>query len=402
MLLTAATGLGSVLNTGTGAATIKAVSAELGRTQSTAGVESAVRASIAIAIVGGGVLGLLMFSVFWFFGSALLGQMDSTELLPQTGIAAAILIWIEQLDNVFSSAMKGAEQFGSAARIEMLSKTVQVISAAFAVWVSPNLSTLYLALVVVATVRLIAKISVMQRIFGHLDLRPSFSGAKNILSFAKWGWLQGVGVVLFGVADRMLVGSLLGAASLTYYSIASQLAMQIHAVAAAGLSVIFPKVSRALEENDDFSLWRVTKLTMAGNLLLSTVLAIVLLVFGPQILSIWIGKEAAGPTSIVMPWLVGAYWLLALNVVPYYILLGFGRVRFVGITVLAAGVVGIGGMYFAISDIGLIGAPVGRGVYALLTLVLIVPLVRYFRQNSNDDLRKDRSIGSSREGESLL
>ena len=87
---------------------------------------------------------------------------------------------------------------------------------------------------------------------------------------------------------------------------------------------------------------------------------------------------------------------------PYYILLGFGRVRFVGITVLAAGVVGIGGMYFAISDIGLIGAPVGRGVYALLTLVLIVPLVRYFRQNSNDDLRKDRSIGSSREGESLL
>ncbi|MFT4581667.1 MAG: O-antigen/teichoic acid export membrane protein [Gammaproteobacteria bacterium] len=399
MLLAATTGFGSVLNTGTGAATIKAVSSELGRTQNTAGVESAVRASVAIAIVGGGVLGLLVFSMYWFFGSALLGQMDSTALLRQTGIAAAILIWIEQLDNVLSSAMKGAEQFGEAARIEMLSKTVQVILAACVVWVSQDLSTLYLALVVVATVRLFAKISVVRRIFGEIKLRPSFSGAKNILGFAKWGWLQGVGVVLFGVADRMLVGSLLGAESLTYYSIASQLAMQIHAVAAAGLSVIFPKVSRELEENDAFSLWRVTKLTMAGNLLFSTVLAIVLLVFGPQILILWIGVQAAGPTSVVLPWLVAAYWLLALNVVPYYILLGYGRVRFVGITVLAAGGAGIGAMYITISNIGLIGAPAGRGIYAVLTLALIVPLIRYIRNDGN--LVENQGLLSSRKGESL-
>ena len=48
------------------------------------------------------------------------------------------------------------------------------------------------------------------------------------------------------MASRMLVGSLLGASSLTYYSIAAQLAMQVHAASAAGLSVIFPKISRKL------------------------------------------------------------------------------------------------------------------------------------------------------------
>jgi O-antigen/teichoic acid export membrane protein len=229
-----------------------------------------------------------------------------------------------------------------------------------------------------------AKTVIARRMLGLVDLRPSLAGAAEILHFAKWGWLQGVGGVLFGVADRMLVGSLLGAASLAYYSIASQLAMQVHAASAAGLSVIFPKVSRKLESSDGFSLLRVTKLALAGNLLLSSFLALVLILFGPQILRFWIGADSAGPTSQILLWLVAAYWVLALNVVPYYILLGMGRIRFVGLTVLAAGIVAVVAMYVAIIGVGLPGTPTGRVVYALLSLVLVFPLARHFLQERNN------------------
>ncbi|MGH8224297.1 MAG: lipopolysaccharide biosynthesis protein, partial [Woeseiaceae bacterium] len=238
---------------------------------------------------------------------------------------------------------------------------------------------------VVAVLRLLAKIAIAKRLLRLTDMRPSLAGAADILHFAKWGWLQGIGGVLFGVADRMLVGSLLGAASLAYYSIASQLAMQVHAASAAGLSVIFPKVSRKLEGSNHFSLWRVTKLTMVGNLLVSSFLAMALILFGPQILRLWIGTASGSPTAQVLPWLIVAYWLLALNVVPYYILLGMGRIRFVGLTVLASGIAGVVAMYLTVSGIGLAGSPAGRGVYALLSLALVFPLARHFVYERNNN-----------------
>jgi len=377
MLLTATTAFGGVLNTGTGAATIKAVSAAIGRNGDLNGTQSVVRASLAIAILGGGALGVIVFAIFTLFGTSLLGQMNLLEFVRQTGLAAALLIWLEQLDNVFGSTLKGAEYFGIAARVEIISKSAQVAVSALVLWVWPSLSALYLSLIIVAVLRLCAKFIIVRMKFGYTQLMPSFEGVSEILNFAKWGWLQGVGSVLFGVADRMLVGSLLGATNLTYYSIASQLAMQIHAASAAGLSVIFPKISRKLEGKESFSLGRVMKFTMAGNLVLSTFLAGILLIFGPQILILWIGPDAAASTATILPWLSVAYWVLALNVVPYYVLLGLGRVRFVGLTVLASGVLSVVAMYLSIVSFGLLGAPLGRGVYALFTLVLVLPLWRY-------------------------
>ncbi|TPG47843.1 hypothetical protein EAH75_13660 [Rhodanobacter glycinis] len=397
MLLTATVGFGGVLNAGTGAATIKAVSAGIGRSDG-CDIEHAVKISLAIASLGGGALALLVLAVFWLAGPVLLSRMGDPALIRLTGVAAAALIWLEQVDNVFSSSIKGAEHFGQAARIEIASKTTQIIGAGLVLWVWPMLWALYMALLVVAVLRLIAKSIIARRLLGLANLRPTLIGANTILHFAKWGWLQGVGGMLFGVADRMLVGSLLGASSLTYYSIASQLAMQIHAVSAAGLSVIFPKISRKLEGQGHFSLWRVTKLTVAGNLLLSSFLALVLLLLGPMILRSWIGADSAASTAKILPWLVIAYWILALNVVPYYILLGMGRMRFVGLTVLSCGIIAITTMYFAITREGLIGAPAGRGIYALLSLALVFPLARHFFQENRTRRVGRRSSLASGDG----
>lgn len=145
MLLTATVGFGGVLNAGTGAATIKAISAGIGRDES-GYIEGMIRVSLAIAILGGGVLAMTAFSVFWFAGPTLLSRMGDPALIRLTGVAAAALIWLEQLDNVFSSAMKGAEQFGQAARVEIASRTTQIIAAALILLMWPKLWALYAAL----------------------------------------------------------------------------------------------------------------------------------------------------------------------------------------------------------------------------------------------------------------
>jgi len=375
MLLTATVGFGGALNAGTGAATIKAVSTGVGRGESS---EVRVRASFGIAMIGGGILSLIVLSVYVFGGGLLLGRMGSdTDLVRLTGVSAALLLWLEQIDNVASSAMKGAERFGHAARLEIIGKSVQVGLAMLATWQSPTIGALYLALVTGAVVRLSAKLATARRLLGVASLRPSLRGARDILHYARWGWVQGIGAVLFGVADRILVGSMLGATSLAYYSIASQLAMQVHAISAAGLSVIFPLVSRRLEGRNDLELWPLARLTMGGNFVLSSVLATALLVVAPWILKPWVGPEAAMVAGSLLPWLVGAYFLLAMNVAPFYILLGMGRMRFVGLSSLVSGIAGVTAMYFAITKFNLMGAPAGRGVYALTSLALLLPVTQH-------------------------
>jgi O-antigen/teichoic acid export membrane protein len=391
MLLSATVNFGGILNAGTGAATIKSVSAGLGRMHQSMVTETT-RRSLALALLGGGILALLVLAIFWFGGNAFLDRMGDQSLVRTTGVAAAALLWVEQLDNVFSSSLKGAEHFGLAARIEMTSKTVQILAAALILIPIPNLRGLYTALLVVALFRLTAK-AITTKLTLHLtSLRPTLSGVSEIFHFAKWGWLQGIGGTLFSVADRMLVGSLLGANSLTYYSIASQLTMQIHATAAAGLSVIFPRVSRQLEGNAPFSLRRIASLAMAANFLMSSVLAGILIVFGHRLLNLWIGESSATHVLVVLPWLTIAYWLLAINVVPYYLLLGMGKMRFIGLTVLLAGILAVLSMYYATLHYGLAGTPVGRGIYALVSLALLVPLAKSLRKEQHTARQDEPSL----------
>jgi O-antigen/teichoic acid export membrane protein len=380
MLLTATVGLGGVLNTGTGAATIKAVSERLGREQH-GEVGQAIRTSLGIALAGGAILGAIAFASFWAGSTAWFSKMGEPSVMRLTGLAAAILIWLEQLDNVFASAIKGAEEYGRGARVEILSKTLQTLVVALTVKFAPTLWALYAALVAVAMLRLFAKYAIAKHLFGLTSVRPSMAGATlDVLHFAKWGWLQGVGTTLFNVADRLLIGSLLGASSLTYYSIASQLAMQVHASSAASLGIVFPKVSRKLQSEGGFSLWRLTRLAATGSFLLSTALAGILILYGRKLLFFWIGAEATEPTSHLLVWLVFAYWVLALCVVPYYILMGLGQVRFIGVTVLAAGSIGVAAMYVAVLHFGLDGSVVGRCLYALISTAMFYPLIRHLRQ----------------------
>lgn len=401
MLLTATVGFGTVLNIGTGAATIKQISSDRGLA-SGGNVEGVVRISLAIALVGGCLMAVLILGVFWLAGDVLFEKMGDRSLVHLTGTVSGLLVWIEQIDNVFASALKGAERFGRAARVEIASKTVQILAAVLVVAVWGSVAALYVALTLVAVVRLVAKVWMVRGSLAVLSLRPSFSNAAHILHYAKWGWLQGAGGLFFGIADRMLVGSLLGAASLAHYSVATQLAQQIHAIPAAGLSVIFPKVSRKLEGEANFSLCRITRLAMVGNFFASGALALTLLIFGRQILSLWLG-EALDESSVDVLWyLTIAYWFLAINIVPHYILLGVGRFRFVAMSNLVAGMISLIAMFVLAHSHGLMGVRVARIVYGVITLVNFLPLIEFLRSAHGEFAAKNSTISSGEGGSKLF
>jgi O-antigen/teichoic acid export membrane protein len=376
MLLSATIGLGSVLSTGTGAAIIKEVSAGIGR----AGpqhVGDMVRVSLAISLAGGGVLAAVVLSLFWLAGGALFVKIEDPFLVQVTGAFAALLIWIEQIDNVFSSALRGAEHFGRSARIEIVAKSFQIIAAVIAVLVWGTLPAVYVAVSLVAVLRLASKALIAKKILALPSLRPTFANLRILLQHTVWGWLQGVGGLFFSVVDRLMVGSMFGAVGLAHYSLATQLAQHIHALPAAGLSVLFPEISRR-EDAKDFSLWKTIKPAMAVNAVGSTLVALAFLLFSDPIFRLWLGRPEE-ECSMLLRYLAVAYLMLAFNVVPHYILLGLGKMRYVAIVNLAAGLVLIVTMIGLAHYRGLAGVAIARIVYGVAIFANLFPLIGYFR-----------------------
>lgn len=379
MLLTAIVGFGTVLNTGTSAAIIKQVSASRGCEKGET-VKTIISTSLTIALIGGGLLAIFIILVFGLARDVFFDKMGNSSLVLLTGSVAAIFTWVEQVDNVFASALKGAEKFAVAAKIEMFSKAIQMLGVVIAVYVWGTLIALYVALMIVIVMRVVAKSWIVSQQFGIKVLSPSFVNISDVVDYAKWGWLQGVGGLLFGVMDRLLVGSLLGASSLAHYSIATQLAMQIHAFSAAGFSVIFPKISRKLHGGGiDSNLVNITKLAMIGNFIISSILSLGLLIFGEKILILWLGGEDANASLYVLRYLTIAYWLLAINVVPHFILLAINRVRFVAVSNILAGIVSLVIMYLLVQQYGIDGVGIARVIYGVITLINFISLFEYFR-----------------------
>lgn len=379
MLLNAVVGIGSILNIGTGAATIKGVAAGNGSGSNDAAT-NAVRASLMFALLGGGAIALMVVIGFVMGSADLFPRMDDPASMKTVGYAASFLIILEQVDNVFSSALKGAERFDIAARIEVTSKLALVCVAALVVAKWPTLDALCISLIATNAIRTSMKAIAVRHWIGLKDFRPSLSNASDILHFAKWGWAQGAGGVLFGVADRLIIAAQLGATSLSYYSIASQIAMQIHAVSAAALSVIFPATTRNLAVDRSYPIRKVFKKSLVANILLTSALALAALAFCRFGLPIWLPSAQARPVAELAPYLVLAYWILGLNVSTHFFLLSMGEIKPVALCNLAAGVLFILALPASAAWAGLTGIAVARSFYGIVISINMFVLIGKLRK----------------------
>jgi O-antigen/teichoic acid export membrane protein len=381
-LMIATCGLGALLSGGTAAATIKQVSENIGRGNQAARTHTVNRA-LGVAISGGLLLGLAVFLVFAVAGNRLFPKIQIQSALTEIGATAAFVIVLDQIGAVLAASLKGTEKFSACAKLELTSRLLQGAICIVSIEVVRSVEALFVAMMFAYTARVGIFFAVAARDLG--TVRPLFHsiGGRPFIQLTLWGWIQGIGQVLFGAADRFIIGSFLGATSLAQYSIALMLPMQIHAVAAAASAIIFPMVSKNLGASTGFSMRSLLIRSSFANLALSTVIALTLILFGEQITNLWLGNQFWASSSGIFLWLVVAYWLLAQNITAYFALLGMGRMRFVGITLWLCGLLGLLVTVILVVSLGAVGAAIGRLAFSVATLALFVPLIST-RSNAPD------------------
>ncbi|MBT9171478.1 MAG: putative membrane protein EpsK [Actinobacteria bacterium] len=366
MLANSIVGFIGILNFGLSEATVKYVSLYRGR-EDEGGVVRCIRStltmylglSMAMVIVGCVLAPFLVHRIFK------ISPQDFTVSIRAIQLAS-IGLGLRIVGSVFLAAMRGFERYDLTSKINIGSTTLMVTSSVVLAAFGYGVTTILLSTVIVVGLTLVASIIVAKRLIGKFSMWPTFDRTllREVLNFGFFSWIQGLAATIFSQVDRLIIGALLGTSALSYYSITLQVAQQTHGLVGSALAFLFPMISSERETRNRVGLRNLYKKALLFSFIFAATIAIPLLIGGKFLLTVWMGANFAANTYVLLYILVIAYFLLALNVVPHYTLLGFGEVKFVSLTNIAGGLLSLAGMAFLIPFVGMNGAALGRLLYA--------------------------------------
>jgi O-antigen/teichoic acid export membrane protein len=363
--------LSQLVSCGAGIATTKHVSADLAIGAKVDAI-AAIRAALTIAMLGGGVAAFLTWILAPEIAHAFFMHMGSPEhvapIVALSGLAAAV----QEIDNVYAAAMRGAERFDLCAIIEVPTRVAMGLVIAFLAWRTTDVYSLFVAVIAMMVLKAGLKANQARRLFNATAcFYPSVASLsiRRVLRFGLWQWMQSAGTMLFSATDQLIVGSLLGASALTRYSICLQIAQYVHVIPSVMMQVIFPRVSALGPRLDARRGNQILRSATLISTATAAVLGLPIILLARPLLAFWIGQNFASDNYWLLIVLVLVHISLATNIGAYFVLLGSNRAKASARIVLFAGAVQ---SVFAVllAPFGILAVACNRFLYAALTAFL--------------------------------
>jgi O-antigen/teichoic acid export membrane protein len=371
MVVSAVIGSVGMLSGGFGDAVVKYVSTYRGR-KDDAGVVRTIRGTIAINGVLGGVFAAAIIATAPFAASQVFkvepGLLRACIAALQIG---GVILFVRSIESVFVSALRAFERYGPTVKLSLFTRSATILAALLLVWLGCGVKGIMVATLLVALCGAAGQAIAMRSTIGPVLLLPAFDKAvlSEIAAFGCFSWLQATAAVAFSHGDKLLVGAFLGTSAVAYYTLCVQAAQPVHGLVSAALNFLFPHISERYESGDTRGVKRAYRLSMLANFAVVVAICLPMMIFAQRILTIWMGREFAQHAHVLLVSLTAAFGLLAINIVPFYLLLGLGRVRLACVFNLTAGLMLMASLPLAVPHFGIAGAGICRLGYAALLAV---------------------------------
>ncbi|GBC63752.1 flippase [Desulfonema ishimotonii] len=327
------------------------------------------------------------------------------EMLPDahfaTSIGAAGFLFTMLL-SALSAILKGLNRYDITSKITIIMNIINTISSVILLYAGFGLRELIMLNVSISLFSMIIYIIIGKRLLPGLKLTPAFNlfAFKKVFNFAIFSSLSRISEVFKFQGERLLVGAALGVSGVTYYVVPSSLVRKVMTFTSHLGSVILPVVSN-LQGKEDYD--AVIALYLKSSKLIAVIATstcLPLILFGNQLLGLWMGIEFQEKTGMVMLLLTLSFYMDAFTNVPAIVVNGLGRPKITGLFALAnaiinltliyplAKIMGINGIAIAffVSNIGI--APVfifyannkvlGFPLSALIKKAYLLPIVSAF------------------------
>lgn len=373
---------GSLASLGVGLTTTKHVAADLAdKLPGQAIIVTRAGLTVALAL-GGSVLVLGSLATPWL-GRAVFAKMGEPATVALALTAGLCILVLQEVDAVFAGALRGASRFDAVAKIELLSRPVWLSAVAGTAWATNSVNATLAASLGANGLRLMMKAAAANAILGGACTRPTGDkeAIARMVKFGTWVWIQGIGAVMFSVVDRLLVGSMFGAVDLGRYTLCMQLAQFVHSLQSAALQTVVPWVSGRAMQTGRSSFRPLKQVALLGGLACMVApLAFALASHG--ILALWISTPFADDNHQLVLLLFASVVILSFSTPGYFVLMGLGDVRFVGLLAIGAGVLALATSVAVASwtALAVSAFALGRSVYGLVNVLALPRLWRLGRQ----------------------
>jgi O-antigen/teichoic acid export membrane protein len=291
-------------------------------------------------------------------------------------LLAVLSVCIQQMDGVIAAGIKGLEKFKQQAIFELCSRSAVAGAAIGIGFLTHRIAGILLTMCAVLALStclraaLLRSLTPGRRIFA----RPSGPEVRRFISFGGWMWLNGTATVAYGTVDRVIVGRFLGTAAAAQFHIYIQLTQLIHYIPANVFAFAFPMFSRLSVGGpaEGAALKRTYGRLFAVIVAFAVAAGTVLLVLRHPILGLFSGRGLGPINEPALLLLIGSFALLALNIAPYYLLLGLGDSKPVSLILSLSVAVAIALALILVPRLGIEGAALARFGYVLGTLTLLV------------------------------
>jgi O-antigen/teichoic acid export membrane protein len=190
----------------------------------------------------------------------------------------------------------------------------------------------------------------------------------KMFSFSIFTFLQSIAVLLFQQFDRIIVGTVLGPISAGVYSVGTSLGGRISTIAGQATDVMIPFASKKNANNSQDDILTVFRDLCSILSLFIAMLGSLLIIWIPQILTVWISRDYATKYSLPFQIIILAYSILSLSRPGDQTLTGLGKVKITSIIYFITSILMLSGVYFFSKHFDLIGAAYANLIISILII----------------------------------
>ena len=240
-------------------------------------------------------------------------EMRAEVMASLPWLAASVPVSI--VAGVLGGAMQARESFGLLNSITIFNSILsQVVPLAVAYWHGPDLRWLIPAVLITRTIGAIPTCLALMRIM-PLGIGGAFDPARVKTLFTYGGWITITNLLtpLLTTMDRMLIGSLLSAQAVAFYTVPFNLVTRASVIPGALATSLFPKLSRGQHEES-------AELASSAVIALAAVMTpIIILGMAalPIFMRFWVGAGFAQHAASVGIVLLIGVWINSLAFIPY-------------------------------------------------------------------------------------
>lgn len=316
----------------------------------------------------------------WLSSKALVGFFPSLgdtqrEVAVQGFRIGALVIWLRLLQQVLIGVEQAHQRYGIMNLLATGQAALSTLGLLAVAWVGGRTLAMMEWQAATSIASLAAHMIVAWVLVRKMTTRSAWNWRKgfDIARYSLTVWASSLGVFIYGQADRLIVGAILGTTTLGVYAAITGIAAQISSLSAMPVQPVLPVLSKWMADGDKDQLWllrRQVKQAQEFNALAALGVGAVLFTLAQSVMRTVIPTAFIVESTVAYRIAVLIYTLSSLNAVGYYILFGTKRAQvYVGVQLFAAilslGLIGLGASAF-----GLIGAIAGNapGLVVLLAI----------------------------------